>query len=274
MTQNAVAHSLATVAQKSAHSSGQSSLHRSGEEQVNVAKDPLAHLAEHRLQGQLRKPPQPSGVALQSASVHSRGVQTVVHTPNFAPGALAHTPSWPFVPQQLTLLRQTCPSALHGLAFTSRRPASVRTTVARRTRPSRAACFIGHLLGSVRDGSTTAPVPPASSCLGSAREPRAVASRRQGGDRHVVEPTARRALRRPGSGPHLTRRHLSGASLPAGSSSSDATSGRKRPSRRTRRAVVTIRMSAWSGPGRARQSTVRAQGVARMLGPPRNARPA
>src|SRR5947208_6885518 len=153
MTQNAVAHSLATVAQNPAHSSGQSSLHRSGEEQVNVAKDKLAHLAEHRLQGQLRKPPQPSGVALQSASVHSRGVQTVVHTPNFAPGALAHTPSWPFVPQQLTLLRQTCPSALHGLAFTSRRPASVRTTVARRTRPSRAACFIGHLLGSVRDGS-------------------------------------------------------------------------------------------------------------------------
>src|SRR5205823_9170969 len=115
MTQNAVAHSLATVAQNSAHSSGQSSLHRSGEKQVNVAKDPLAHLAEHRLQGQLRKPPQPSGVTLQSASVHSRGVQTVVHTPNFAPGALAHTPSWPFVPQQLTLLRQTCPSALHGL---------------------------------------------------------------------------------------------------------------------------------------------------------------
>src|SRR5947199_3250467 len=167
MTQNAVAHSLATVAQKSAHSSGQSSLHRSGEEQVNVAKDPLAHLAEHRLQGQLRKPPQPSGVTLQSASVHSRGVQTVVHTPNFAPGALAHTPSWPFVPQQLTLLRQTCPSALHGLAFTSRRPASVRTTVATRTRPSRATCLIiGHLLGSVRDGSTTAPVPPASSGLG------------------------------------------------------------------------------------------------------------
>src|SRR5213593_4080733 len=44
----------------------------------------------------------------------------------------------------------------------------------------------------------------------------------------VVEPIARRALRRPGSGPHLARRHLSGASLPAGSSS-----------------VVTERRGAW-----------------------------
>src|SRR5207247_10442235 len=125
MTQNAVARALATVAQKSAHSSGQSSLHRSGEEQVNVAKDPLAHLAEHRLQGRLRKPPQPSGVTLQSASVHSRGLQSVVHTPNFAPGAFARTPSWPFVPQQLTLLHQASPPALHGLASTPRSPACV-----------------------------------------------------------------------------------------------------------------------------------------------------
>src|SRR5881227_1251610 len=98
MTQNAVAHSLAaTVAQNAAHSSGQFSLHPSGEEQVNVARDPSAHMAEHRLQGQLRKWPQPSGVTLQSAGVHSRGVQTVEQVPNLAPGALTHSPLFPLV---------------------------------------------------------------------------------------------------------------------------------------------------------------------------------
>ena len=52
-------------------------------------------------------PPQPS-------SPHSLPVQSgVQHTPNFAPDSSTQTPLFPLVPQQLRLVRQTAPSALH-----------------------------------------------------------------------------------------------------------------------------------------------------------------
>lgn len=159
----------------------------------------VAQSNRHPRHGQSCVPPHPSDVGPQSAGVHVTGVQHVPalqvsvdahiphskvpgqvplvisphsapcatqlvgvqHVPNFAPGALTHSPLFPLVPQQLRLVRQTAPSALHGSAVTSRRPAKVSTTVATRTRPPRATCVIGHLLVP-RERRTAAPVTTSS----------------------------------------------------------------------------------------------------------------
>ena len=120
-------------------------------------------------------PPQPS-------SPHSLPVQSgEQHTPNFAPDSSTQTPLFPLVPQQLRLVRQTAPSALHPPAVALRCPTSASAaTASSAIRPSRATCFIGPPWSRAR-GGTTAP-----------REPRPILrSRVEQQRRTVVTPASR-----------------------------------------------------------------------------------
>jgi len=134
---------------------------------------------------QSRVPPQPSGTEpqLSPAGHVVRGVQPQTFTVPPPPqvwGAV-QVPQLPPLPQQLRLVRQTAPSALHPPAVALRCPTSASAaTASSAIRPSRATCFIGPPWSRAR-GGTTAP-----------REPRPILrSRVEQQRRTVVTPASR-----------------------------------------------------------------------------------